>query len=60
MGIVSDVNPVHSKKAASPMEVTELGMVNDVKLRQAVKVYLSMDVTELGIVTVTEVKAWHW
>ncbi len=30
LGIVNDVNPLHIKKAYSPMLSTELGIVNDV------------------------------
>ena len=48
---MTDVRPVHSSKADSPILVTELGIVTDVKPPQPSKVLFLILVTELGIVT---------
>ena len=48
--MVRVVSPVQSRKASSPMVVTELGMVTEVRLVQPEKTF-SMEVTELPMVT---------
>ena len=50
LGIVSEVKPVHSRKASSPIVVTELGIDTEVKPLQQLKAYPPISVTELGIV----------
>ena len=37
LGMVTEVRPLHSKKASSPMDVTLLGMVTEVRLVQLSK-----------------------
>ena len=48
--IVTEVRPLQSLKAQSPMDVTLLGIVMDVRFLQPEKAEWPMDVTLLGIV----------
>ena len=48
---VTEVSPVQSLKASSPIEVTELGMVIEVSPVQPQKASSPIEVTELGMVT---------
>jgi len=50
LGIVTDVNPPQSQKAASPMSVTLFGIVTEVK-PQLLKAEFPIFVTLFGIVT---------
>ena len=50
--MVTEVKPLHSQKANSPISVTELGIVTEVKPLQPSKAFSPMEVTELGIVKV--------
>ena len=45
------VNSEQSRKADSPIEVTEFEKVTEVSPEQPLKAYLPIEVTELGIVT---------
>ena len=45
-----DVRPLQPKKAALPIEVTELGMVTEVRPLQPEKALFPIEMTELGIV----------
>ena len=49
--MVTDVKPLQSEKAASPILVTEFGMVTDVKPLQSENAYSPILVTEFGMVT---------
>jgi hypothetical protein len=51
LGIVTEVKPLQSKKALSPMLVTLLGIVTEVKLPQPKKALLPILVTPLFITT---------
>ena len=48
---MTDVKPKQSRKAPSPILVTEFGIVTDVKPMQSKKTPSPILVTELGIVT---------
>lgn len=54
-GMVTEVNPVHSKKAESPIVVTLDGMVMEVRLLQLAKAHAPIEVTVDGIVTSVDV-----
>ena len=54
---MTEVKPEQSRKASSPILVTEFGMITEIKPSQAQKAYSPMLVTDLPIVT--EVKPEH-
>jgi hypothetical protein len=45
LGMNTEGNPVHPRKAFSPMEVTELPMYTEVRLEQLSNAELPMEVT---------------
>ena len=49
LGMVTEVRPVQSRKAPTPIEVTLLGMVTEVRLVQPQKAYCLISITPFGI-----------